>query len=289
MYSLEKILLRVNYNDKGMWVRLMLKKLQVFFVSNNQYAAGIYKGYFHALGCNLMTISDGNMFSDRVNAVSPDLIFWDFDVDKGFSGQNTQKLLKQLTLSKKVPICGLSNASAKSRLNIEFDEVLVDPTDVAQLDKYIGRKFKRGASFFVSRKNSDRRNFFDRRGQSSCRRVGDAEIQENSNGSTADKPTEFIKSVGPFQIDNQLKCVYLNEKLISLTCKEFKLFEKLANDVDRVISDEEIINCLWPGNSHATKADLHQYMHLLRKKIEDNPKKPMWITTVKGFGYRLLV
>jgi len=133
----------------------MLKKLQVFFVSNNQYTAGIYKGYFHALGCNLMTISDGNMFSDRVNAVSPDLIFWDFDVDKGFSGQNTQKLLKQLTLSKKVSICGLSNASAKSRLNIEFDEVLVDPTDVAQLDKYIGRKFKRGASFFVSRKNSD--------------------------------------------------------------------------------------------------------------------------------------
>jgi len=267
----------------------MLKKLQVLFVSGNQYTAGIFKGYFHALGCNLVAISDANMFSDKVAAVSPDLIFWDLDVDKGFSNQDAQKLLKQLTLSKKILICGVSNAHAKSRLDIEFDEIFSGPVDVAQLDKYIGRKFKRGASFFASRKNNDRRDFFDRRGQGSCRRTSDAKIQENTEASIIDKPTELIKSVGPFQIDNQLKCVYLNEKLISLTCKEFKLFEKLANDVDRVISDEEIIEYLWPGNSHATKADLHQYMHLLRKKIEDNPKKPMWITTVKGFGYRLLV
>jgi len=266
----------------------MLKKLQVLFVSDNQYAAGIYKGYFHALGCNLVELSDGNMFSDRINTVSPDLIFWDFDMSIRVSNKDTHKLLKQLTLSKKVPICGLSNAHAKSHLNIEFDEILVGPVDIVQLDEYIGRKFKRGTSFFASRKNNDRRNFFDRRRQESCRRVSDTEIQDQ-NGSTINKPTELIKSVGPFQIDNQLKCVFLNERLISLTCKEFKLFEKLANDVDRVISDEEIIECLWPGNSHATKADLHQYMHLLRKKIEDNPKKPMWITTVKGFGYRLLV
>ncbi len=117
-------------------------------------------------------------------------------------------------------------------MNIEFDEILIDPIDVVQLDQYIGGKFKRGASFYAARKSSDRRDFFDRRGQSNCRRTSDA---------------------------------------------------------DRVISDEEIIDYLWPGNSHATKADLHQYMYLLRKKIEENPKKPMWITTVKGFGYRLLV
>ena len=157
-------------------------------------------------------------------------------------------------------------------------------------DLGMSRKFSRGVSFFASRrKNSDRRSFFDRRGLSNCRRVSDADALEKSNGSKINKPAELIKSVGPFLIDNQLKCVYLNEKLISLTCKEFKLFEKLANDVDRVISDEEIIDCLWPGNNHATKADLHQYMHLLRKKIEDDPKKPVWITTVKGFGYRLLI
>jgi len=263
----------------------MLKQLQILFVSDNQYAAGIFKGYFHALGCDLVTISDGNMFLGRINVISPDLIIWDFGMDKGFSNQENQKLLKQL----KVPICGLSNAHVKSQMNIEFDEILVDPIDVVQLDKYIGGKFKRGASFYAARKSSDRRDSFDRRGPSNCRRTSDSEIQDKKNGSRIDKSTELIKSVGPFQIDNQLKCVYLNNKLISLTYKEFKLFEKLANDIDRVISDEEIIDYLWPGNSHATKADLHQYMHLLRKKIEENPKKPIWITTVKGFGYRLLV
>ncbi|MCF7971682.1 MAG: winged helix-turn-helix domain-containing protein [Methylococcaceae bacterium] len=267
----------------------MLKKLQVLFVSDNQYATGIFKGYFHALDCNLVVISDCNMFSDKINGISPDLIFLDFDAEQGFFNQDIQKLLKQYALSKNVPICGLSGSHAKSRLDIEFDEIFSDPIDVTLLDKYICRKFERGSSLFASRKNYERRNFFDRREESSYRRVSDNEVQNNQNSKKIDKSSELIKSIGPFQIDNQLKCVYLNSKLISLTCKEFKLFEKLANDVDRVISDEEIIDCLWPGNSHATKADLHQYMHLLRKKIEDDPKKPMWITTVKGFGYRLLV
>jgi DNA-binding winged helix-turn-helix (wHTH) protein len=54
-----------------------------------------------------------------------------------------------------------------------------------------------------------------------------------------------------------------------------------------VLMAEEIIQHLWPGNNRATKSDLYQYMHLLRKKIEKDPDNPQWILTVKGFGYRL--
>jgi len=45
---------------------------------------------------------------------------------------------------------------------------------------------------------------------------------------------------------------------------------------------DEIIKHLWPENNRATKSDLYQYMHLLRKKIEKDPNNPQWIMTVKG-------
>src|SRR5690606_26213518 len=94
-------------------------------------------------------------------------------------------------------------------------------------------------------------------------------------------------TVGPFHIERRFKTVSLYGKTIDLTRKEFELFELLSRDVERVLMAEEIIQHLWPGNNRATKSDLYQYMHLLRKKIEKDPDNPQWILTVKGFGYRL--
>jgi DNA-binding response OmpR family regulator len=89
------------------------------------------------------------------------------------------------------------------------------------------------------------------------------------------------------RIDQRNKCVYLRGKKVDLTRKEFELFELLASDPDRIFMAEEIINHVWPDNNRATKSDLYQYMHLLRKKIEKDPNNPQFIATVKGFGYKL--
>lgn len=91
----------------------------------------------------------------------------------------------------------------------------------------------------------------------------------------------------PVRIDQRNKCVYLKGKKVDLTRKEFELFELLASDPDRIFMAEDIINHVWPDNTRATKSDLYQYMHLLRKKIEKDPNNPQWIATVKGFGYKL--
>ncbi|MFU8790180.1 MAG: winged helix-turn-helix domain-containing protein [Methylobacter sp.] len=78
-----------------------------------------------------------------------------------------------------------------------------------------------------------------------------------------------------------------NGEPLHLTRKEFDLFELLANDPDRVFLTDEIVHHLWPKNNRATKSDLYQYMHLLRKKIESDANRPQWLLTVKGFGYKL--
>jgi DNA-binding response OmpR family regulator len=89
------------------------------------------------------------------------------------------------------------------------------------------------------------------------------------------------------KLDGRNKCVFLKGDKINLTPKEFELFELLLTDVDRVFMADEIISHLWPESNRATKSDLYQYMHLLRKKIENDPNNPQWIITVKGFGYKL--
>ena len=67
------------------------------------------------------------------------------------------------------------------------------------------------------------------------------------------------------------------------------MIELLATDVERIFMADEIINHLWPESNRATKSDLYQYMHLLRKKIEIDANNPQWLITIKGFGYRLNV
>jgi len=74
---------------------------------------------------------------------------------------------------------------------------------------------------------------------------------------------------------------------IDLTPKEFDLIAYLSTDLDRIFTPEEIIKYLWPNNDRATKSDLYQYIHLLRKKIENVYDNQQLILTVKGFGYRL--
>ena len=90
------------------------------------------------------------------------------------------------------------------------------------------------------------------------------------------------------RIDKNNKCLFLNGIEVSLTPKEFELMEFLLSDINRVFMNSEIINHLWPESVRASKSDLYQYMHLLRKKLEKDSNNPRIIKTVRGFGYKII-
>jgi len=89
------------------------------------------------------------------------------------------------------------------------------------------------------------------------------------------------------QIDDGAKLVTLQGRTLHLTPKEFELLRLLASQSGRVFSDAEIIQHLWPGSPHAAPVDVAQYVHRLRKKLNDNPCAPQWIFNIKRFGYML--
>lgn len=82
------------------------------------------------------------------------------------------------------------------------------------------------------------------------------------------------------------KTVYKDNKLISLTPREFQLLEVLAANPRRTFSRDDLMTLAWgydySGDSRAV--DIH--ITRLRKKIEDDSGQPRYIVTVYGFGYR---
>ncbi|UCB55768.1 MAG: winged helix-turn-helix domain-containing protein [Thiotrichales bacterium] len=91
------------------------------------------------------------------------------------------------------------------------------------------------------------------------------------------------------QIDRDKKLVWLDNRKIKLTPKEYALFCLLASDPERVFSPQEIIENLWPDCQRVTAANVQQYIYMLRKKIEPDMQQPRIVMTIKGFGYRLIL
>jgi DNA-binding response OmpR family regulator len=93
---------------------------------------------------------------------------------------------------------------------------------------------------------------------------------------------------GPIRIDERTKRVFVNAEEVALSPKEFALLKLLMSEYGRVFSNQEIIAAIWKDSSRAATADVKQYIHLLRHKLEQGLGGQQIIRNAKGFGYRLV-
>ncbi|MFC7440271.1 winged helix-turn-helix domain-containing protein [Laceyella putida] len=91
---------------------------------------------------------------------------------------------------------------------------------------------------------------------------------------------------GELIIDTAKQEVLKNGEVISLTPAEFKLLLVFARHPDRSFSREELIERAFGISYMGDDRTIDQHIKNLRQKIETNPKKPQYIITVYGFGYR---
>lgn len=95
--------------------------------------------------------------------------------------------------------------------------------------------------------------------------------------------------IGQLIIDDTAKRVELQGRPVELSPKEFELLSLLAENPGQVYGNDEILKRVWPDNHLAGSQDVKQYIYFLRQKLEETPKAPKRIVTVRGFGYRLEV
>jgi len=80
---------------------------------------------------------------------------------------------------------------------------------------------------------------------------------------------------------------YYKGNLIELTLKEFELLVYLAKNRGRVQSREDLLNAVWKNDFSSDSRIVDVHISHLREKIKEETKKPVYIKTFRGIGYKM--
>lgn len=109
-------------------------------------------------------------------------------------------------------------------------------------------------------------------------------MRRTSSGKPKAEKSSVIEN-GDIRMDCESRRLFVKEKEINLTAKEFDLLELLVTNPSKVYSRERLLNLVWgyeyPGDVRTV--DVH--VRRMREKIESNPSEPKYLHTKWGVGY----
>lgn len=203
-------------------------------------------------GFTVITASDGQIALEKFEKEQPDLIVLDLMLP-GIDGYEVCRRLREK--GRTVPLLMLT---AK-------DE---------ELDKILGLEL--GADDYITKPFSPREVVARVRA-----------ILRRSRMTTEHHNTESEKiSAYDLVIYPQNYEAYFKGEPMELTPKEFELLVYLARHKGRVLTREQLLNAVWNYDFVGDTRIVDVHVSHLRDKIEDNAKKPKYIKTVRGMGYK---
>lgn len=90
---------------------------------------------------------------------------------------------------------------------------------------------------------------------------------------------------GDMRIDLDSRRVFIDNKEVNLTAKEFDLLELLITNPNKVYNREKLLNLVWGYDYPGDVRTVDVHVRRLREKIEINPSEPKYIHTKWGVGY----
>jgi len=102
--------------------------------------------------------------------------------------------------------------------------------------------------------------------------------------STAEPPTHQMQ-FGALQIDRDARCVTVAGRPCELTSYQFDLLVALAERAGRVLTRDQIMEAVRGRELEAFDRSIDVHMGRIRAAIEEDPKNPRRILTVRGVGY----
>ena len=110
-------------------------------------------------------------------------------------------------------------------------------------------------------------------------------IRRNHRKTPAVQEEPKVIVSGSMRLDIDAKRLYIDEKEIRLTVKEFDILKLLAENPGKIYSREQLLTLIWgtkyPGDARTVDVNVRR----LREKIEENPAKPEYVHTKWGMGY----
>jgi len=234
----------------------MAKKILV--VDDEKSIVTLLKYNLEQAGFSVITAFDGEEGLQTVVEQKPDLVVLDLMLPK-LDGIEVCKQLRQLKVN--VPILMLT---AKDD---EFDKVLGLELGA---DDYLTKPFS-------PREVVARIKAILRRAQQQ------APIAEQ--GTQEDQQPSLI--IGELKVYPDRYEASFNDELLELTPKEFELLVYLSRNKGRVLTRDQLLSAVWNYDFVGDSRIVDVHISHLREKIEKDTRKPLYIKTIRGHGYKL--
>lgn len=229
---------------------------KVLVVDDEQSIVTLLQYNLQQAGFEVITAMDGEMGKDLAISESPDLIILDLMLPK-LDGIEVCKQLRQQKVS--TPILMLT---AKDE---EFDKVL---------------GLELGADDYMTKPFSPREVIA--RVKAILRRIQIQPVMVEQ----VEEDGEFIK-LGKLKIFPEHYEAFFNDELLELTPKEFELLLYLAKHKGRVLTRDQLLSAVWNYDFAGDTRIVDVHISHLREKLEQDSKKPVFIKTIRGLGYKM--
>ncbi|AAT61086.1 response regulator transcription factor [Bacillus paranthracis] len=93
--------------------------------------------------------------------------------------------------------------------------------------------------------------------------------------------------IGDMKINVTTHKVTIADQEVKLTPREFAILELLARNQGMVMSAEQIYERVWKEEAFQSDNTVMVHIRKIREKIEENPRKPRYVKTVWGVGYKI--
>ena len=237
----------------------MNMKKTVLVVEDEVSIATLLKYNLEQAGFNVLVTHDGRDGLNTIVATNPDLVLLDLMLPS-LDGMEVCKEVRSLRIN--VPIIMLTARDD------EFDKVL---------------GLELGADDYMTKPFSPREVVA--RVKAVLRRFTPSIVEVSQN----EEPIQIEHHISNLHVYPDRFEAYLGEEQLEFTPKEFELLVYLIENKNRVLTRDQLLSSVWNYDFAGDTRIVDVHISHLRDKIEENSRKPVFIKTIRGLGYKFEV
>lgn len=227
-----------------------MEKITILLVEDEKNIANIVETYLKKEGYEVILAYDGQEAMDQFKANDVDLILLDLMLPK-LSGE---EVIKQVRAISKVPVIMLTAKAEEedtiAGLRMGADDYVTKPFSPKELMERVKAVLRRIEKYNIPR--------------------ADLVLTED----------------GRLEMDLTNNRIVKDGVEVTLTKNEFKIIRTLFSNPSKIFTREEIIAIAFGIDYDAYDRAIDTHIKNIRQKLEDDPKKPVYINTVYGMGYK---
>jgi len=222
----------------------------ILIIEDEKKISTIMKSYFEKEGYRVFQSFDGQEGLDTFNKENIDLVILDLMLPK-IPGE---EVIKEIRNQSEVPVIMVSAKVEENNrvdgLRLGADDYVTKPFSPKELVERVKAVLRRIEKYNIPR----------------------ADIIKTSDGR--------------LEMDLEYNRIFKDGNEILLTKNEFQILKTLFTNPNKIYSRDEIIEQTFGYDYDAYDRAIDTHIKNIRSKIEDNPKKPMYIKTIYGMGYK---